>query len=170
MGKVAAKKRKRDAETIATRLKHRRIMLEVREEAREFSTGLRRGMDPAEAVQQVLDNIADLYDYATQQVFQLEEGEYWRETLAGKMPNEWIKEMERLGLQMVHVAGKAASMGLAERQIRLQEQQAAIFATVVEAALNEVGLGAEQRRLVHTRIAEKLDDIVGTANELPAAA
>lgn len=145
-------------------------MLEVRQDAAEFAKGLRRNMDPAEAVQAVLDNIASMYEYATQQVYQLSEDEYWRTTLAGKTAHEWIKEQERLGLQMVHVAGKAAAMGLAERSIRLQEAQAAIFATVVEAVLVDAGLDGDTRRAVHQGIALRLDDIVGTATELTEAA
>mgnify|MGYP006150958511 CR=1 FL=1 len=159
-------KREKDQATLGQRMTNRRLMLEVRKEASEFAEGLARNVDPASAVQFVLDNIASAYEYATQQMWTIPEEEYWRDTIAGKIPHEWVREQERLGLQLVHVAGKAAAMGLAERQVRMQEAQAAIFATVVEAVLVEVGLDGDKRRLVHQGIAMRLDDIVGTATEL----
>lgn len=136
------------------------MLLEVRQEAAEFAQGLRRNVDPADGVQSVLDHIASLYEYATQQVFQLDTDEYWRETLAGKTQNEWIKEQERLGLQLVHVAGKAAAMGLAERTVRVQEAQAALFAAVIEKALVSAGLNGDQRREIHQSVALELDEVI----------
>lgn len=168
VGKVRDQKNKASAEGVRRQLDRRRTLAEVRMEAAEYTRGLRRGQDPAEAIQMVLDNMTSAYEYATQQVMSLEETEYWIEVLGGKRLNHWIVEQERLGLQIVHVAGKAAGLGLAERQVRLQEQQAAIFAMFVEAALVEAGIDAERRRQVHQGLANRLEDIEGTAVELTA--
>lgn len=168
MGKVRDAKNKESHATVGKAIQRRRILAEVRQEAAEFTNGLKRGQDPAEAVQMVLDNMTTSYEYATQQVFELLEEDYFVKTLAGDRLHPWIVEQERLALQIVHVAGKAAGMGIAERQVRLQEQQAAIFATVVEAALVAAGLKSDQRRAVHQRIASSLEDIEGTAVELSA--
>lgn len=167
--KAYAEKQAEKKATLAVAFERRRILAEVRREAAEFTSGLRRGQDPADAVQMVLDNMTSCYEYATQQMMQLEEEEYFVETLGGKRLHPWIVEQERLALQIVHVAGKAAGMGIAERQINLQEQQAALFATVVEAALVQAGLGSEQRRIVHQEIATRLEDIEGTAVELTSS-
>ncbi len=166
VGTVQNRKRKKESATLAKAFERRRILAEVRQEAAEFTHGLRRGQDPAEAVQLVLDNMTSAYEYATQQMMQLEEGEYFVETLGGQKLNHWIVEQERLGLQIVHVAGKAAGMGIAERTVRLQEQQAAIFSAIVEGALKRAGLSADLRRVVHQGIATALEDIEGTAVEL----
>ena len=168
VGKVRDAKNKRSAVTLGEQMARRRTLLEVRKEAAEFTQGLRRGMDPADAVQMILDNMTTAYEYATQNVMELEVDEYFQETITGKRLHPWIVEQERLGLQNVHVAAKASSMGLAERQVRLQEQQAAIFATVFEAVMVEAGLDNHLRRKIHEGIALKLDDIEGTAAELPA--
>lgn len=168
VGKVRDQKNRASAAATADRFERRRTLAEVRREAAEFTSGLKRGQDPAEAIQLVLDNMQTGYEYATQQVMSLTEDEYFVEVLGGKRLHHWIVEQERLGLQIVHVAGKAAGLGLAERQVRLQEQQAAIFAALVEAALSEAGVGAEQRRQVHQGIANRLEDIEGTAVELTA--
>lgn len=168
VGKVANRKRKEQSQTIGEAFRRKRILAEVRQEAAEFAVGLKRNQDPAEAVQFILDNMITAYEYATQNVMQLPEEDYFVEVLGGKRLHHWITEQERLALQIVHVAGKAAGMGIAERQVRLQESQAAIFATVVEAALQQAGLNAELRRSVHQGIATRLEDIEGTAVELSA--
>lgn len=164
--KKANEKRKESLRSLGEQMRRRRLLVEVRGEAAEFTRGLRRGQDPAEAVQIILDNMMSAYEYATQQVWTLEEGEYFEETIAGKRLNPWIVEQERLSLQIVHVAAKAAAMGLAERQVQMQEQQAALFAAVVEAALVQHGMPSEERRQVHQKISVGLDDIIGTARAL----
>lgn len=169
MGRVRDKKNKAASATIAENFARRQALHEVRQEAAEFCEGLKLSTDPAEAIQQILDTMVARWQYASQQVWSLREDEYFVDTIAGKRLNEWIAEEERLALQIVHTAAKAANMGLAERQVRLQEQQAAIFATVVEAALKNAGIDSETRRSIHQGISTKLDDIVGTARELPAA-
>jgi hypothetical protein len=170
MGRVRDKKNRQSHREIGEQLRRRRLLVEVRSEAKEFSEGLRRGMDPADAVQIILDNMMSAYEYATQQVWTLQEDEYFTETIAGKRLNEWIVEQERLSLQIVHTAAKAAAMGLAERTVKLQEQQAAIFAAVVERALVQAGVGSEERRSIHQHIGEGLDDLEGTARALPVNA
>lgn len=170
VGKVRDAKNRKSHATVGEAMRRRRMLVEVRQEAAEFTKGLYRGQDPAEAVQMVLDNMTTAYEYATQQVMELPVDEYFVDTVTGKRLHHWIVEQERLGLQIVHTAAKAAAMGLAERQVRLQEQQAAIFATVVEAALTAAGLNADQRRSIHEGIATRLEDIQGTAEELPLRA
>lgn len=164
-------KRKADAEALKQGKRKtrddRRLLLQAHGRSAEFAEGVRLHLDPADAVSEILDNIMSQYRYATEQVFTLHEDEYWRKTIAGLVPHEWVREQERLAMQAVHVAGKAAGMGLAERQVRLQEAQAAIFSTVVEAALTASGLDMETRRSIHQKIAEGLEDIEGTAKDLP---
>lgn len=146
-------------------MQRRRMLLEVREEAAEFTQGLKRDVDPAEAVQLILDNMTTAYEYCVQQMMALDEEDYWQPALGGPVLHPWIREQERLGLQIIHAASKAVSMGLAERQVKLQEQQAAIFATVVEAVMVELGLSSEVRHQAHALIATRLEDIEGTATE-----
>lgn len=170
-------KRKQEQKTLGDRMARRRLLVEVREEAKEFAQGLRTDVDPADAVQFVLDQMTAAYFYATEKAMGLSEDEYWMDTLGGKVLHPWLREQERLGLQIVHVAGKAASMGLAERQVFLQEQQAAMFANVVDAVLRKLDIPYDTRQQIHGGIAEQLDaaanTIDGTARErvaIPVAA
>lgn len=164
VGRVRNAKNRESSLTLGERMQHRRLLAEVRGEAAEFAKGLDRGIDPAEAIQRILDNMMTAYEYALSQMFTLPEDEYFTDTMTGKVLNPWVREQERLALQITHIAGKAASLGLAERQVRLQEQQAAIFATVVDAALKAAGIGTDERRQVHEGIAKGLDDIVLAVN------
>lgn len=147
-------------------MRRRRLLLEAAQEAGQFAEGVRLNVDPADAIQQILDNMMMAYNYSLEKMFTLTEDEYFEDTITGKRINPWIAEQERLALQVTHIAGKAAAMGLAERVVRLQEQQAAIFATIVEAALNAAGIDAEDRRKVHEGIAIRMEDIEGTAHEV----
>lgn len=172
MGRAATRKAKDEQKTLGQQMQRRRMLLQVKEEAREFAEGISNRTDPAEAVQAVLDHIYAAYQYATQQMFSLTEDEYWRETLGGRVPHEWIREQERLALQVVHIAGKASGMGLAERMVRIQEAQAGMFALVVDQVLKELGMGANDRHKAHELIAAKLEQqaaIEGTATEVQAA-
>lgn len=166
MGKVRDAKNKASTVTIGDRMRRKRLLAEVRSEAAEFAKGLDRGIDPAEAIQRILDNMMTAYEYALEKMFTLPEDEYFHDTITGKVLNPWVREQERLALQITHIAGKAAGLGLAERQIRLHEQQAAIFATVVEAALVKAGVGTDQRRQVHEGVATGLDDITLAAENV----
>lgn len=163
------RRRKADAAASGKQRRNRRLLAEVHEEARQSVRGMHPSVDPADAITEILSNYMAMYRYATMKTITLTEEEYWRDTLGGPIPNEWIREQERLGMQVVHIAGKAAAMGVAERQVRIQEAQAVIFATVVDAALKELGLQDDQRRRVHELVATKLEDIEGTASALPSA-
>lgn len=170
MGTVKTARAKAENKRLGEQFKRRKMLMEVRAEAAEFCEGLARNIDPAEGVQQVLDNLMDRYEYATQQVYLLDEDEYWLNSLGGKVVHHWIREQERLGLQLVHVAAKASAMGLAERTVRVHEAQAALFAQVVEKALVASGMAAEDRRTLHAAIAEGMMTIEGTATEIKQAA
>lgn len=146
--------------------KNRRLLAQVHHEVRE-QIGPRINMDPAAAITEILDNLMVMYRYAMEQVAALPEEEYFRSAMGGHIPHEWVREQERLALQTVHVAGKAVAMGLAERQVILQEQQAALFSHVVEAAMVKFGLDMDTRRQLHAAIADRLEDLAkGTAVEL----
>jgi phosphosulfolactate synthase (CoM biosynthesis protein A) len=167
MARAKTARRKAAQKELVQHLRNKRLLLEATEEAGAFASKMRTHSDPAEAVSEILDNIMTMYRQASMRVMTLGMDEYFRDTIGGQVPNEWIREQERLGMQAVHVAGKAAGMGLAERQVRIQEAQAAIFGTVVEAALVAAGLSMDDRRAVHQSIAEGLEDIEATAEDLP---
>lgn len=173
MGKVRDAKNKASAAehkvTVKQAFERRRLLVQVRQEAAEFTQGLKRGQDPAEAIQLVLDNMVTAYEYATQQMMELPVDEYFVPTLGGMRLHHWIVEQERLGLQLTHIASKAASLGLAERTVRVHETQAALFAQVVEKVLTARGMPLEERRTLHAAIAEEMMTIDSTAREVVAA-
>jgi homospermidine synthase len=137
----------------------KRLLHEAMEEVGDLVAVPSRGIDPAIAIQDVLDSLVALYRYATAKVAFLAEDEYFVDTIAGAVPSKWIREQERLGMQIVHVAAKAAGMGLAERAVRIQEAQAAMFAVVLEEALKQQKLDFDQRRAIMAGVAEGLDTI-----------
>jgi hypothetical protein len=121
------------------RKKARRMLAEWRKEATEFGASLSRNIDPTKAVQQLLDGAHASWLYAQMQMLQLTEDEYFEEQMGMTVPNKWIREEDRLAGKVLVIAAKASNMGLAERQVRLEEQQAALFGKVVEAAIRMAG-------------------------------
>ena len=115
MGKVRDKKNRESAEAAKRQFAHRRALAQVRQEAAEFAGSMRRGVDPAEAVQDILDEAHGAFQYATMMVGQLDESEYFVESLGLKVPNKWIREQERLMNMVLQIAARAHGMGLAER-------------------------------------------------------
>jgi hypothetical protein len=167
VGKVRDKKRKDEAEQSRRQFAHRRALAQARVTAREFAGSIRTDVDPADAIQDLLDEVHGAWQYATQRTLELDESEYFVESLGMKVPNQWIREQERLAGILLQVAAKAASVGLAERMVRLEEVQAEIFGRAVEAALQAAGLNFDQRQVIHQKIAEGLDDVEGIAQDLP---
>lgn len=159
-GKERTARRKAEGKAVAQTKRNRRLLAQVHHEAREVAlAGKRIPSDPADAVQEVLDAMLAMWRHAWLEVQTLEETDYWRETIAGKIPHEWIREHERLGLQIVHVASKATAMGVAERRVRLDEAKAILFAGIVDTVMKEFNVPQDQRIQMHERIAAGLDDL-----------
>lgn len=152
-------KRKAALQAQTKKVERKRLLHEAMAEVGDLVAVHSRGVDPAIAVQDILDSLMSLFKVATAKVAFTPEDEYFIETIAGPVPNKWLREQERLMMQIVHVSSKAASMGLAERAVRVQEAQAAMFAMVLEKVLLNKGLDFDARREIMAGVAEEFDSI-----------
>lgn len=59
-------------------------------------------------------------------------------------PNVWLDLYQRERKHLLDVCKAAIACGIAERQVRLAEQQGAMLASVIRAILDDLGLTAEQ--------------------------
>jgi len=60
--------------------------------------------------------------------------------------------------RLTRVAKACSEVGVQDREIRVHEREAAIFATAVDKAAGELGMEAEQRRKLHEAIAQALSE------------
>lgn len=64
------------------------------------------------------------------------------------VPNVWLDLYHRERKHLTDVCKTALSAGIAERQVKLAEQQGALIAQVISRILDDLNLSAEQRALV----------------------
>jgi endonuclease/exonuclease/phosphatase family metal-dependent hydrolase len=77
-------------------------------------------------------------------------------TTSKAQPNVWLQIYQTERKHLAQVAKAALDAGVAERQVRLAEQQGSVLAGVIHRILGRLGLTPEQRALVATVVPEEL--------------
>lgn len=105
-------------------------------------------VDPVTALQEVLDGaVADLR--ASQaRVNDLEESVLWRDTMVGKIPNEWIRIRNDLRNEVERIANNMVRNGIADRAVQVSEAMAAMLVPVFTEMMLQLDLTPEQKALV----------------------
>lgn len=101
-------------------------------------------IDPHNAMQFILDRATHMLTNAIAGVENLQPDEVWRETMVGKIPNEWIRLEEDLRKEVWAIAGKMISLGIDDRKARAAEIMAQILAPVLAGILKDLALTPEQ--------------------------
>jgi hypothetical protein len=76
-------------------------------------------------------------------------------------PNVWLDLYQRERKHLADVCKAALAAGIAERQVRLAEQQGALLAGVIGRVLDALGLTSEQQRLVAVVVPRELRAVAG---------
>lgn len=111
---------------------------------------------PGQAVQAVLNVAAGQFAYATAMVGGLSEAQMFEETIAGVVPNRWVRLQDRVMDKIAKYSRAAADMGISERQMNLAEQQTAMMGQLLEAVMDKLDLTPKQRKQVGPAIREAL--------------
>jgi hypothetical protein len=145
-------------------------------------------IDPAEAMQEVLDGLirdlrhaeaqverlelADPDDYKQGMLTELlvsreegystgEEGGTWSKTRYEQGLDAWIRYRDWLRGQVAKITNDMVKNGLEERAVRLQEAQTALLTDYLEAVFASVGLSREQKRLAGAAMRDALPILEG---------
>lgn len=102
--------------------------------------------DPVEAMQHVLDTSFAHLLYAGKRVSELTEDEFWRDTLAGRVPNEWFALEAGLRREVLEVTARMLHLGIEDRRARVAEVLAITLAPVLEQMITELRLTDAQRK------------------------
>jgi hypothetical protein len=126
--------------------------------------GLPREVDPADALLEEVHRTAGHVAWLQVKVGDLDEqdlvwgtvqevdrssGEFGgTDTTQAAKPNVWLELYRAERRHLAEVCKTALAAGVAERQVRLAEQQGALIATVIGRILDDLDLSAEQRGMV----------------------
>lgn len=134
--------------------------------------GLPREVDPAVALLEEVHRTAGHVAWLHEKVQDIDEadlvwgvveevdkgsGEFTgTDTTSAAKPNIWLELYHRERKHLTDVCKAALAAGIAERQVRLAEQQGALLVGVINRILDDLALSAEQRELVPTVVPRHL--------------
>lgn len=124
------------------------------DEAASMATAIQ--VTPGQAVQAVLNVAAGQFAYATAMVGGLAEAQMFEETIAGVVPNRWVRLQMNIMDKISKYSRAAADMGISERQMQLAEAQTAMMGQLLEAVMDRLDLTPSQRKQVGPAIREAL--------------
>lgn len=100
--------------------------------------------DYGKELEKILDVRISELNAAQEVVDTLQPDEYFRETMVGPIPNEWIRLRNEYRQQAETMLFKLVNAGIADRAVKVKEAQAVLLAQQVRAAAERAGLKPEQ--------------------------
>lgn len=122
-------------------------------------------VSPGQAVLGVLQLAAGQLAFCAHKVSELDDKEFWEKTIAGEVPNRWIRLQRSVMHDIEKFSKTAHAMGISEREMALAEAQTLMMGELLEAVVSELGLSAEQRRQMGPAIRKHMAVIEGKAKE-----
>lgn len=99
--------------------------------------------------------------FTQKMVDKLAEDDMWRDTMVGRIPNEWIRLRDDYRQQVAALAGSMVARGIAEKAVNVRAAQHALMATMIKEALVRAGAPAE----MITKVGVELRQIAIEAQE-----
>jgi len=134
--------------------------------------GLAREIDPAAALLEEVHRTAGHVAWLQEKVREIDEddlvwgvveevdkgsGEFTgTDVTKAAKPNIWLELYHRERKHLVDVTKAALAAGIAERQVRLAEQQGALIVGLLQRIFDDLNLTAEQRELIPTVVPRHL--------------
>ena len=112
------------------------------------------GTTPEMLFENLLDQINGQLHQVNTAVSEIPADEMWRDTIAGRQPNEWIVLQKDLMDRAFRFAHSALGMNLKRRQVEVEEAQAAMVAFMLKEALVRAGLPARQQKDIMAAVRE----------------
>lgn len=110
--------------------------------------GLPKDIDPQTALIEEVQRTAGHVDYLNNLIQEIEDDKgLTQRTETGVMPSVWIEMYQRERTHLVQVSAAAIRAGIAERQVRIAEEQGKLFAMVIKAIISDENLGLTNAQL-----------------------
>jgi hypothetical protein len=126
-------------------------------------------IEPADAIQFVLDRAVHMLKNAVEGVSQLEPDEIWRDTMVGRIPNEWIRLEEDLRKEVTQIAGRMLQLDIDGRRADAAEAVAVLLAPILEHIFKELKLTKKQKELAPSAVHSGMKLLEGGRIEADAA-
>lgn len=135
---------------------------ELVRDAAELGVERPTGTTAGAVLQEVLDRTVGHYRYAASEVDKLTLQEFWVHGVddVGNTivePNKWYKLESELRAEIVRLASRMEDLGLAERQVQLEEARAALVVAAIRDAAREAGLNQAQMRKLGQGLRSRLE-------------
>lgn len=127
---------------------NRKRLREARTTTTARRSAARLDANPVDVIQETLDGLVADLRFTQKMVDQLPETDLWRDTMVGRIPNEWIRLRDEYRQEASALAGSMITRGIAERAVNVRAAQAALMATMVKEAMRRAGLPQEAIRSV----------------------
>lgn len=151
--------------TSKTRRNANRKMLRKARDLALVTGDVEANIDPADAFQYVLDRAFHMLQNASEGVSDLKADEIWRDTMVGRIPNEWIRLETDLRQEVFALSSKMISLGIDDRKARASEIMAAVLAPVLKGILDDLQLNKTQQAKAQEVIGRHLRVLEGGPSE-----
>lgn len=135
----------------------------AREEAEEiiktFAAGVRVDAEPDVLMLQEIQRTAAIVEWFEKLIGEMGINELVHLTDIGARPRAFVDIYQRERAHLINSCKIAISLGLAERQVKLAEEQGALLATCIKLILGDLNLTAEQRALAPQIVARHLKSV-----------
>jgi hypothetical protein len=113
--------------------------------SRSYVLTARSGADRLfiQASPEVLDGLTADLRLTQKMVDTLPESQLWRDTMVGRLPNEWIRLRDEYRDRTAALAGSMVARGIAEKAVNVSAARAALMATMVKEAMRRAGAPPE---------------------------
>lgn len=147
------------------RTKQRKLLAEARERALTEHVPA-YGIDPAEALQEILESALGQLRVARERSSKLDlskagagQDAYWRDTMVGRIPNEWVRHEADLRAEVASLAGRMVGLDIAGRRAAAAEALAEAIAPALENVFKTLRLSAAQRDKARSALEAELQVI-----------
>lgn len=123
---------------------NKRRLAEARATTANRRSAARIDAQPVDVVQETLDGMVADLRFAQKMVDGLPEEAMWRDTMVGRIPNEWIRLRNEYRDRTAHFAGRMIERGIAEKAVNVSAAQTALMATMIKEAAIRAGLDPDQ--------------------------
>lgn len=101
---------------------------------------------PEDAMQYTLDVATSMLKHAVEARATLRPDELWRDTMVGRIPNEWIRLEQDLRKEVYQIAGRMLQLDIDGRRANAAEAVAMLIAPVMDHIFKELHLTSKQKK------------------------
>lgn len=164
INRTKPKSRKGEKRRKKRRNENRKALVEARNLALITGTPV-EDIDPSYALNFILDRTFHMLKNAIEGVNTLEPDEIWRDTMVGRVPNEWIRLEDDLRREVMAIAGNMLRLDLDGRRVAATEVIAAVIAPVLKSILDQLNLTPEQQAVAPEIVTSQLKVLEGGGSD-----